>query len=133
MTSLMDLDSDQFTLAFDLVADWQLDKIKSQKIWHGWDGLKFIKPFDEEKPSYNQHNPSSSNWKGLYLGDINDICGRHPDIKYLTTQLDIRKDGFYLLTWAWLRNYAGSYHLGEMSEGKDYERVGCHGAGLDCV
>lgn len=129
----LELDSQQFGLALDLVAGWQIERILGQKLWPEWKELESIGFIDEHEAE--GINPfGQDNWKGVkFDGYLQEVYRYDTSIESITSEIDMRHDGYYILTWAWPRKYYGSTIFRQLSESSEYEQVDCRNGRVDCV
>lgn len=125
--------SQEFGLGLDLVADWQLDRIREQKLWDLWEDQ-----FEESSPRYQmgdteflQHTtPTSGLFKSFHkhLTVVDQSC----HIEWMCGEMGRTKDGFYLamiVSWA-----PGSFvpDADELIDSHGFDEIPCEDAQPKC-
>lgn len=124
MSKLLDLDLNQCTLALDLVATWQLEKVKEQPLWDAWSEMDDVQvPGDTNVERFN----------GLDFRDNLVAVKCNEKQYYLCGELDVRLDSFYLIGRALQFEEFITPTLHETSERREYRLLDCEAMDFACV
>lgn len=125
MMSVLDLNLDETTLALDLIAQWQLDKIQEQPSSTNWLDQRTVGSIEEGSPVFDQET-GLANWKGFFFS-------RNSSKDIWTAEVDMRPDGFYLLVWARPSTPHALPTLRQLTESGAYKQEGCVWDDMKCV
>lgn len=119
MDSSLDFASREILLALDLVAGWQLEKIKGSELWDDWeDDFRFCNMDWNAKSSSSEESSTGpavgTSWRGLIRRVVHHINGQKltaecsTEIDISTVELEVQKDKCYMAAWGNFHNDWGN-------------------------
>lgn len=123
---LPDLDLQQFGLALDLVAGWQLDVVKVSDMWKEWRRWRLQSAGSSRLAIVSK----AGFWKEVELDQPSTARG--PDIVGLTFEVEVYSDCYRLVTWG-QQNLDPVPYPRDTIEGSVYVKVWCDTSGYHCV
>lgn len=121
---LPDLESSDYLLGLDLVAGWQLDKVKEQSLWSSWRFMQYTDLL-ERTGAPGVIPGSAQGLSEMSLGRLPLKCNRLYNIHRLTGEIELEVDAFLLLTWAREMDQVEIPSLGELYSSRHYAEIPC--------
>lgn len=137
------LKADDFILALDLVAHWQIEKIKEQKLWEGWEMHVMMQKmgsigYEEDSDGGSDEGEdlletAETRWEGLVFkrtvpGSAQGETRLGMLVRDLRLEIDIVSEGYVMTAWALTEtenwNWPPSIH--RVSKRAGFTKIGCN-------
>lgn len=143
---VLDLDLQQFGLAFNIVAEWQLDNIKKQDLWEEWEEKESnLEPWQDGPEDIEEPNLPGGGFFRSFTSEatISALAEGYPcpertfPIKsiYVEMDFDWKDCWFYLAAWGNIRYpciVPGAFEV-TRDHGHDWRGMLCEERVVDCV
>lgn len=129
----LDLSTQEFGLALDLVADWQLDRIREQCLWPEWD-VSFNKSIAENDNDGDRNLATPAVAARLTASFCKIVAGdKYSKPRWIFAEVGRTKGGLYMAAVTSWSAASAAPDAQDLVDKRQYRETQCETAGPNCV